>query len=64
MDGADGIKSDALQAGVTGSIPVTSTNFFLIAKDLEKSPRPKAPLFVHWSAPLERDKLHGAHFAE
>jgi len=22
--------------GVTGSIPVTSTNFFLIAKDLEK----------------------------
>jgi hypothetical protein len=27
--------------GVTGSIPVTSTNFFLIAKDLEKSPRPE-----------------------
>jgi hypothetical protein len=24
--------------GVTGSIPVTSTNFFLNAKDLEKSP--------------------------
>jgi hypothetical protein len=27
--------------GVTGSIPVTSTNFFLIAKDSEKSPRPE-----------------------
>jgi hypothetical protein len=27
--------------GVTGSIPVTSTNFFLIANDLEKSPRPE-----------------------
>ena len=27
--------------GVTGSIPVTSTNFFLNAKDLEKSPRPE-----------------------
>ena len=27
--------------GVTGSIPVTSTNFFLIAKELEKSPRPE-----------------------
>ena len=26
MDGADGIECDALQAGVTGSIPVTSTN--------------------------------------
>jgi hypothetical protein len=27
--------------GVAGSNPVTSTNFFLIAKELEKSPRPK-----------------------
>ncbi len=27
--------------GVAGSIPATSTNFFLIAKDLEKSPRPE-----------------------
>jgi len=27
--------------GVTGSIPVTSTIFFLIAKELEKSPRPE-----------------------
>jgi len=41
MDGADGIESDALQAGVAGSNPVTSTNFFLIAKELEKSPRPE-----------------------
>jgi hypothetical protein len=41
MDGVDGIESAALQAGVTGSIPVTSTNFFLIAKELEKSPRPE-----------------------
>jgi hypothetical protein len=27
--------------GVTGSIPVTSTNFVLIAKGLEESPRPE-----------------------
>jgi hypothetical protein len=27
--------------GVAGSIPATSTNFFLIAKGLEKSPRPE-----------------------
>src|ERR1700689_246633 len=27
--------------GVAGSNPVTSTNFFLIAKELEKSPRPE-----------------------
>jgi hypothetical protein len=27
--------------GVAGSNPVTSTNFFLIAEELEKSPRPE-----------------------
>ena len=39
--------------GVTGSIPVTSTTFFLIAKDLKKRLGPNAPFFVHWSEPLE-----------
>jgi hypothetical protein len=31
--------------GVTGSIPVTSTTFFLIAKDLKKSRRSKHSVF-------------------
>jgi hypothetical protein len=43
-----------LQAGITGSIPVTSTNFFLIAKDLEKSPGPERSFIcAHWSEPLK-----------
>jgi hypothetical protein len=33
--------------GVAGSNPVTSTNFFLIARELEKSPWPNRPLFAH-----------------
>jgi hypothetical protein len=49
-------KSLFCKQGVTGSIPVTSTNFFLIAKELEKTPRPERSIIRahcarmrHWS---------------
>ncbi len=46
--------------GVTGSIPVTSTNFFLIAKDLEKPSRPQRSVIRAHCARTVRECVIGA----
>jgi hypothetical protein len=48
--------------GVTGSIPVTSTNFFLIAKDLEKSPRPERSVIRAQNFRLSQVSLRVCYF--
>jgi hypothetical protein len=57
VDRGSGRGHQLCKQGVTGSIAVPSTNFFLIAKDLEKSPRHERSFIRahcvrmrHWSA--------------
>jgi len=53
--------------GVTGSIPVTSTNFFLIAKELKKLLRPERSIIRahrarmrHWSTSVHKGAVEKA----